>query len=101
MRKKAEQDSSVLKAIYSGKMFPSAYAVLHSVEHDEAVQLRETIRDKLESGFTEQQKEQLQEFVYAMEDTHRLELQYMFGEGVKFGVRVMLETLDGPEGVER
>lgn len=87
----------LLERIYSGRFFPAEEIVLRSEEYDEAVDERDNIRERLERGFTERQSELLEDFTNAYENTHRLELQNTYAEGVRFGVRFLLEVL-GKQG---
>ena len=53
------------------------------------------LRDKLETKLPEKAEELLDEYDGAFEDVHRLHLRLTYAEGVRFGARLMLETLCG------
>lgn len=83
---------TLLEQIYSGGIFPAEDIVPNSPEHKAAMNELSRLREKLEAKLPERSEELLDEYDGAFEDAHRLHLRLTYAEGVRFGVRLMLET---------
>lgn len=84
---------TLLEQIYSGGIFPAEDIVPNSPEHKAAMNERNRLRERLEAKLPERSEELLDEYDGAFENVHRLHLRLTYAEGVRFGVRLMLETL--------
>lgn len=84
---------NLLERLYRGEIFPSEEIVPNSDEYRAAMNERGALEDKVLEGMSERQARLLEDYEAAIENTHRLDLQYTYAEGVRFGVRFMLETL--------
>ena len=84
---------TLLERLYRGEVFPAEDIVPQSAEYQAAVDKERALRGRLEELLTEKRFDLLDKYDAAVEDIHRLDLQYTYGEGVRFGVRLMLETL--------
>lgn len=88
-----DHGESLLEQIYSGAVFPAEDIVPNSPEYRAAMKEQGRLRDKLEARLPENGEELLHEYDGAFEDAHRLHLRLTYAEGVRFGVRIILETL--------
>lgn len=84
---------TLLEQIYSGGIFPAEDIVPNSLEHKAAMNELNRLRERLEAKLPERSEELLDEYDGAFENVHRLHLRLTYAEGVRFGVRLMLETL--------
>ena len=84
---------TLLDRLYNGAVFPAEDIVPNSPEHRAAMNELGGLRDKLEAKLPERAGELLDEYDGAFEDAHRLHLRLTYAEGVRFGVRFMLEAL--------
>ena len=87
------QGKTILERLYRGEIFPAEDIVPQSAEYKAAGDMVSALRERLEELLTEKRLDLLDKYDAAVEDIHRLDLQYTYGEGVRFGVRLMLETL--------
>ena len=91
------EKKSLLDSLYDGEIFPAEDIVPQSDEYEEAVDKQSRIQNRLESKLPEKHHALLERFVAAIECTHTIELRQTYAEGVRFGFRLMLETL-GKDG---
>lgn len=84
---------TLLEQLYNGEIFPAEDIVPQSAEYRAAGRELEGLRDKLEAELPEKDTGLLEEYESAFEDAHRIDLRLTYVEGVRFGVRFMLETL--------
>ena len=87
------EKKSLLDSLYDGEIFPAEDIVPQSDEYQEAVDKQSRIQSRLESKLPEKYHALLERFVAAIECTHTIELRQTYAEGVRFGVRFILETL--------
>lgn len=88
-----DQGKTLLERLYRGEVFPAEEIVPYSGEYKTAMKEREALEDRLLDGMSDKQAKLLDDYETAIEDVHRLDLQSTYTEGVRFGVRFMLETL--------
>lgn len=84
---------TLLDRLYNGTVFPAEDIVPSSPEYRAAMNELGRLRDKLAARLPENGEELLHEYDGAFEDAHRLHLRLTYAEGVRFGVRFILETL--------
>ncbi|WP_322200463.1 DUF6809 family protein [Acutalibacter intestini] len=87
------EKKSLLDSLYDGEIFPAEDIVPQSDEYQEAVDKQSRIQNRLESKLPEKHHALLERFVAAIECTHTIELRQTYAEGVRFGFRLMLESL--------
>ena len=87
------EKKSFLDSLYDGEIFPAEDIEPQSDEYQEAVDKQSRIQSRLESKLPEKYHALLERFVTAIECTHTIELRQTYAEGVRFGVRFILETL--------
>lgn len=88
-----DKGRTILERLYRGEVFPAEDITLGSDEYRAAMKERCVLEDKVLEGMSERQASLLEKYEGTIEDVHRLDLQYTYAEGVRFGVRFMLETL--------
>ena len=88
-----DKGKTLLERLYRGEIFPAEDIVPQSKEYQAAVNKESTLRGRLEGKLGERHFNLSDKYEAAVEDVHRLDLQYTYAEGVSFGVRLILETL--------
>lgn len=90
-----DKGKTLLERLYRGEVFPAEEIVPNSDEYRAAMKERNALEDKVLEGMSERQSRLLEDYEGAIENVHRLDLQSTYAEGVRFGVRFLLESLCG------
>ena len=90
-----DKGKTLLERLYRGEVFPSEEIVPSSDEYRAAMKERNALQDRVVEGMSEKQARLLEDYEGVIENVHRLDLQTTYAEGVRFGVRLLLESLCG------
>ncbi|WP_217959081.1 DUF6809 family protein [Acutalibacter muris] len=90
-----DKGKTLLERLYRGEVFPAEEIVPSSDEYRAAMKERNAFQDRVLEGMSEKQARLLEDYEGVIENVHRLDLQTTYAEGVRFGVRLLLESLGG------
>lgn len=86
---------TLLERLYDGGIFPGEQIVPQSDEYKAAMAERSVHEDKVMEVLPQQFTKLLEDYEAAIEETHHIHLRQTYAEGVRFGFRLMMETLCG------
>lgn len=84
---------TLLERLYDGEIFPGEQIVPQSDEYKAAMAERSVHEDKVLEVLPQQFTKLLEDYEAAIEETHHIHLRQTYAEGVRFGFRLMLESL--------